>query len=44
MTTLRAIFEHNQWANERLLEALREAAGDWVLPRYRTRFPSIYGS
>jgi len=31
-------------SNETLLEALRAEAGDWVLPRYRTRFPTIYGS
>jgi hypothetical protein len=25
-----------------LLEAFRARAGDWVLPRYRSRFPSLY--
>jgi hypothetical protein len=27
---------------KQLLEALRKRAGDWVLPRYRARFPGLY--
>ena len=27
---------------KQLLEAFRAKAGDWVLPRYRSRFPSLY--
>ena len=27
---------------KQLLEAFRHRAGDWVLPRYRKRFPSLY--
>jgi hypothetical protein len=27
---------------KQLLEAFRAKAGNWVLPRYRTRFPSLY--
>ena len=27
---------------KQLLEAFRKKAGDWVLPRYRSRFPSLY--
>lgn len=30
--------------NETFLEVMREEAGDWVLRRYRERFPSIYAS
>ena len=29
-------------SDRKLLEALRSAAGDWVLPRYHARFPSLY--
>ena len=44
--TIRRYYEDNRFglsSNRRLLETLREAAGDWVLRRYRTRFPSLYG-
>lgn len=45
--TIRRYYADNQFAvssNERFLGALRDAAGSWVLPRYRARFPTIYGS
>jgi hypothetical protein len=45
-TAIRRYYADNQFgvsSNERLLEALRLVAGDWVLPRYRNRFPSLYG-
>ena len=27
---------------KQLLDAFKAKAGDWVLPRYRKRFPSLY--
>lgn len=29
-------------SNRKLLQAIRAAAGDWVLPRFHARFPSLY--
>jgi hypothetical protein len=33
---------HKLSNDRRLLEAFRSEAGDWVVPRYRKRFPSLY--
>ncbi len=44
---VRQYYADNRFAissNKTLLEALGAAAGGWVLPRFRTRFPTIYGS
>ena len=43
--TLRQYYAANLFgisSDKRVLEALRAAAGDWVLPRYHQRFPSLY--
>ena len=42
---LSAYYDANQFrisSDRRLLEAFRSYAGDWVLPRYHARFPSLY--
>ena len=45
--TMRRFWADNRFTVSRtfkLLEAFRAAAGNWVLPRYRARFPSLYPS
>ena len=45
--TIQQYYADNQFdisSDKRLLDALRAAAGSWVMPRYRARFPTLYGS
>jgi Peptidase family M1 domain len=45
--TLRTFWTNNRYtvsSTFKLLEAFRAAAGNWVLPRFRARFPSLYPS
>jgi hypothetical protein len=42
---VRAFWRDHRYQNvttRQLLQAFRKAAGEWVLPRYRKRFPSLY--
>jgi hypothetical protein len=42
---LRRFYQQNRFtisSNRELLEAIRAEAGNWVVPRYRSRFPSLY--
>jgi hypothetical protein len=42
---LRTYWQDQRWkisSTRKLLETLRDYAGDWVLPRYHSRFPSLY--
>jgi hypothetical protein len=42
---LRRFYQGNKFtisSTRKLLQALRNAAGNWVLPRYHKRFPSLY--
>lgn len=43
--TIRAYWRAQRWqlsSDRTLLDALHAAAGDWVLPMFRARFPSLY--
>jgi hypothetical protein len=42
---LRRFYQQNKFTisgTRELLETFRDEAGNWVLPRYRSRFPSLY--
>ncbi len=44
-SVVRSFWKDHQYqivTTKQLLDAFRKRAGDWVLPRYRSRFPSLY--